>query len=100
MRFGAIRHVVAHARTESETASVGELCFEFALEAQQEVSLRAPVIRDVTRRVFQHAHAHLAELARAPARLTPRTGVRADVDLAPVDRAEGQMVYHHGAISV
>ena len=44
MRFGAVRHLVTHARPQREAAAVGEFGLELALEAQQEMTLGAPVV--------------------------------------------------------
>src|SRR5262252_1679992 len=95
MRLGAIGHLVADAGREREGAPVGELRFQLALETQQEMTLAAPVVGDVARRVLEHAHAHRAELARAPARLAAGTRVRRDLDATPVDESERQLVDLH-----
>src|SRR5688572_2522569 len=95
MRLGAIRHLVTHARLQREAAAIGELGVELAFEAQENVALGAPVIRDVTGGVLEHAHAHVAEMASAPACLAARPCVCRHLDLVPVDRAKGQVAQVH-----
>ena len=46
-RLGVIRRLVVHARFEYEVAPVFELGVQFAFEAQQDVPLHAPVIRQI-----------------------------------------------------
>src|SRR5690242_12371314 len=95
VRFGVVRHVVAHARAQREAAAIREPRFELAFEAQQEVPLRAPVIGRVSRGVLEHAHAHVTEAARAPARLASDARMRGGFHLAPVDGAEWQVADLH-----
>src|SRR5262245_37152967 len=97
MRLGAVGHVVTHAGSERETPAVRELGVERAFQAEQEMTLAAPVIRQVARRILEHAHAHLAEMPRAPARVAVGTRVAGDFDLAPVDSPEGQIGDTHAA---
>jgi len=66
MRFCPVRHLVADARCQDEFPAIGQLGVQFALEAQQDVSLLAPVIGQVAGAVLHHAHAEGVELLRAP----------------------------------
>ena len=96
MRLGAIGDLIADTRRQREAPAIGQLGVEFARQAQQEVSFRAPVIGAVAWRIFDHAHAHLAEMTGAPARFAALTGMRGLSDLAPVDQAEWQVTDLHG----
>ena len=66
MRFRVIRHLVADARGQNEFPAVGKFGVQFAFEAQQNVSLLAPVIGQVAGTVLDHAHTLAVKLLRAP----------------------------------
>src|SRR6476620_9151626 len=91
MRFRAVSHVIAHAWRQRESPAVHELGLQIALEAQQEVALRTPVVGLVAGGIFEHAHAYVAEAPRTPARLSPAAGMSGRLHLAPVDGAERQV---------
>jgi len=95
MRFGVVRDLVARTGHEPKRAAVAQLRLELAAEAEEDVSLFAPVIRAISRRVFDHANAHEAELARAPARDTRVSAVLGDIDGIPVRGAKWDVVKVH-----
>jgi hypothetical protein len=64
MRWLAIPNVIAHPRLKRKTSAVSQARFQFAFKAQKHMSLGAPVIRLVTRRVLDQAHANLAKILR------------------------------------
>ena len=68
VRFGAIGDLIADARTKLESPAVAKLGFEVAGEAEQNVSLLAPVIGAIAGRVLDHANADPAEFSGAPQR--------------------------------
>src|SRR5678816_80762 len=62
MPLSLVGDLKAHARRKHELAAVLELDLELAVDAEEDMPLRAPVARQVARRVFDHAHAHVAAL--------------------------------------
>ena len=67
MRRRSVGHMIAHTGRQDDGATISELGMQGALEAQEDVSLLAPMIRGIARGVFHHANAQLTELARSPA---------------------------------
>ena len=55
---GIVRDLIAHARHQYERSAIFELCMQLPFETQKDVALRAPVIRDIARRVLHHADAN------------------------------------------
>src|ERR1700712_5981424 len=68
MALGIVCDLETHAGREREFAAVFELDFEFTLDAEKHVPFRTPVARQITRRIFHHAHAHAAALDGPPVR--------------------------------
>jgi hypothetical protein len=66
MGLRAVGDLVTDTRRKHEAAAVSELCFKFTVKAKQEVSLFAPVVSEVARRVFNHPNAYGAKLLRSP----------------------------------
>jgi hypothetical protein len=95
MCLDAVRDLVTRTRHEPKRAAVAQLRLELALEAEEDVSFLAPVIRAITRRVFNHADTHEAELARAPARDACFSSVLGDLEGVPVGSAKGNVVKLH-----
>ena len=96
MRFRAVGHVVAHAGSQRESSTVGEFGLEFTFEAEQEMTFRAPMVRKVPGGVFEHAHAYVAEVPRAPMGNAGFACVFCPIHGAPVDDAERQVRDLHG----
>ena len=90
-----VRDLVARTRHEPKRAAVAQLRLELAAKAEKDVSLLAPVIRAISRRVFDHAHAHGPELARARARDACFSAMFGNLDGVPVGGAEGNVVKMH-----
>ena len=90
-----VGHLIAHARLQSESASVGEFGFEFAFEAEQDVALRAPMVGKIAGRVFHHPHADLAEVLRPPECESGFAGVLGGRNGGPIRRSEGYLVQLH-----
>ena len=55
VRFRVVRHLVTHPGPQYEAPAIGELGVQLSVEAQQDVSLAAPVVRKVPRRIFHHS---------------------------------------------
>src|SRR5262249_53608099 len=98
MGFGVVGDLVAHARAQDEGAAVAQLRVQLAFDAQQDVALHAPVIREIARRVLHHAHADPAEVPGAPVRRAALAAVLRGLDLRPVRRAEWDGGHVHGEI--
>src|SRR5712691_4770395 len=60
VRVRAVRDLVARPGREREGPAVLQLGRELAFDAQDDVPLLAPVVREVARRVLHHPHADLA----------------------------------------
>lgn len=96
MRFRVVRNVVTHARFECELATILKFSVKLASNAQEEVALNAPVIREIARRVLDHANAHRVEVLGTPIGHAPLTAVLCSLDLRPISNAEGEIRYLHG----
>src|SRR3546814_5518190 len=59
-----------------------------SFQAQQDVPLAAPVVGQVAGRILDHAHADIAELARAPIGHAAVAGVFGGFNGLPVGRAK------------
>lgn len=95
MRLGVVRDLVAHARLETEDPAIGELGLQLAGKTQQDVTLPAPMIRAVARRILDEAHPDSPELSRAPSCDTGLSGVFGGSDTLPIGDAEGDVVETH-----
>src|SRR5689334_15349763 len=96
MRLRAIGDLVAHTRVQHDAASVLQLGVQLAFQTQQDVSLHAPVIRQVARRVLHDPHAHVAELRGTPVGHSNRAFVLSGTDSVPVGRTKGYVGQSHG----
>src|SRR5579872_402026 len=85
-----IRHLIAHAGSQRKTAAIAQFSVQFALQHIKHVAAITPVIGEIACRVLDHADADVANVERAPDRLTALTGMRRRCDLAPVGDREGQ----------
>jgi hypothetical protein len=98
MGLRVIGDLVTDPGRKDECAAVSELRLKLATEAQQDVSLLAPVISDVARRVFNHPNPYGTKLLRPP-----RGGSRTAVmdcrrELGPIGEYERNLVYSHGQV--
>src|SRR5687768_13731619 len=95
MGLGIVRDLVAHAGPQRERAPILELRAQLALDAQEDVPLHAPMVREIARRVLHHAHTDPAELPRAPVGDPMLALVLGPLDLRPVGGAERDGRYFH-----
>src|SRR5882757_7770474 len=65
-----VSNLIAHARRKLERAPVLQIRHQFAVDAEDDVPLGAPVVGDVARRIVHQPYADVAELLRAPGRDT------------------------------
>ena len=91
MRLGPIRDLIAHAGAELKATAVAELRLERALETEENVSLLAPMIGAVARRVLDHADANRTEVASARAGSAGFAGTLAWGDGGPIGGAEREV---------
>lgn len=54
--------LVAHSRMQRETASILKFGVKLAFKTQQNMTLHAPMVCKVSRRVLNHPHAQVTEL--------------------------------------
>src|SRR3954467_15325802 len=69
VRRSAVSDLIRGARGQPHDAAIRQLGVENAVEHVEDVSLLAPVIGEIARRIFDDAHTDAAEFAGAPARL-------------------------------
>ena len=98
MSLGVVSDLVAHARRERKGATVFQFGVQLALQAQQYMSLAAPVICEVSGTVVDPSHSHTAERAGAPPCCAGLTGVRNGFDGRPVGDAKRDVVQFHGGL--
>ena len=79
MRLGIVRHLIAHARRQTEQSSIPQLGYEFARDTEENVSLLTPMIRPMplkcTIAASPHASASQLRVAVKPDN-TPARGRR------------------------
>jgi hypothetical protein len=66
MWFSIIGDLIAHAGFENKLATVFELSVQLAGETEENVSLDAPMVSQVTWRVLDHADADVPKVLGAP----------------------------------
>src|SRR4051812_24016117 len=95
MSLRVVGDLIAHAGTEPKCAPIGELRLEIAGDAQQNVSLLAPMVSAISSRVLDHANTNGSKLASAPKGDSGFAGVLGCLDSAPVGRAERNVIQKH-----
>lgn len=88
MGLGVVGDLVGDARSQSKPASVFQFRVEFPLNAEQHVPFRAPVVRELTRRIFNHPHADRTKVLSSPKSHARLTRVFCQFDLCPVGNNE------------
>jgi len=66
----AVADLVTHSRTKNLHAAILQLSVKFTLQTQEDVTLFAPVVCQVARRVVNDSYSNVTELPRAPMRYT------------------------------
>lgn len=95
MGFCIVSHLVTHARLENKCAAIFEFRVQFTLKAKQYVPLAAPMVSEITLRVFDHANADIAEMLRAPVICATVTLVFGSVYAGPIGGSERNAGYIH-----
>src|SRR5215216_7536784 len=70
-----IRDLIAHARLEPERAAIAQLGVELAFQHVEHMPAVAPMIGEIARRIFDHPHAQIADVERAPQRFAGFAGM-------------------------
>ena len=95
MRLAIVRDLKTHASSKDEGSAIVEFCEELALETQEDVAFRAPVIRYEARKALHHAHANGAALNGAPVRDARSTLLFGGLNGRPVGRSERNAGHVH-----
>ena len=98
MRFGAIGDLVTDPRGKHELTPISQFGVQFSLEAEQNVSLGAPVISEVARGVLDHAHTQIAEGTGLPLSEPLFALVTGALQLRPISEAKRQVRNFHDAL--
>jgi hypothetical protein len=96
MRGRIVGDLIAHPWLEEKAATVHELRLQLAVEAEQHMPLRAPVIGTIVLGVLHEAHANGAELTRAPDGHARLAWVFSRLDGGPVGDSERDVGEDHG----
>lgn len=96
MGLGSICNLIAHSGCQHEPPAIFELGVQLSLQAQEDVSLRTPMIRDISRRVLDEAHPDAPELLRTPARRPGFASKFRYPEPGPIRDAERDVAYFHG----
>src|SRR5690242_4044928 len=84
VRLRIIRNLVAHSGPECEAAPVLQLGLQLTCDTQEHVSLRAPVVGKVTRRVLDHPYPDGTELLSPPIGHALFAGLLGRLNRAPI----------------
>lgn len=88
MSFRIVCYLVARAGLECELPAVSKLSLELSFDAQKDVTLDAPMVGTITRRVLHHPHAKTAEVLSSPVGHATLAFVLGALDLRPVGSPE------------
>ena len=95
MRLGGIRNLVAHAGHESEFPAVFEFGVKLTFKTHQNVSLAAPVVRQIARGIFDHANPDVPEVDGSPICRARLARVFRRFDARPIRDHERNASYLH-----
>lgn len=84
VRLRMVRNLITDSGCEDEGPTVGQQGFQLPVQAQENVPLFTPMIRNISRRVFHHANAQRAKLSRPPCCGPAVAGMAARLDLGPI----------------
>src|SRR5471030_889033 len=98
MPFHVIAHLVTHPGREGELAAVFQLRVQLPFQTQQHMPAPAPMIGQVTGRVFDHAHTGGAEVARAPQGIAGDAWVQFRFEGGPVGGGKRDGGQFHGGL--
>src|ERR1700675_3687862 len=93
----AIPDGIAHPRLECKSPPISQARFQFPFKAQEHMSLGAPMIRLVPRRILDHADPNLAKILRPPQSLPGITSMFGYRNFTPGGSRESRGGHFHGA---
>ena len=96
MGFLVIGDLIARARRQPEDLSALEFSHQLAFQDEKNVPLGAPVICEITRRILNHPHTHLAESAGSPVGRATLPRMLDRRDPLPISDPKGNIVHLHG----
>ena len=88
MGVNTVGYLVAHAGAQDKATPILEFRVQLAREAQQYMALPAPVIREITRSVFDHSDSNRPEMTGSPVSGACYALVLGLLQERPVGRAE------------
>jgi hypothetical protein len=89
--------LATHAWLKREPSSVTEFGFKLSMCAEKDVTLDAPVIRQISGRVLDHAYANRPKVTGLPVGFACLARVLSSRNRVPVCRSEGDVLHVHGA---
>ena len=92
MRLRIVRHLVAHARGQQEQVAIRQFGLQFPRDAEENVTLVAPMIGSVAGRVLDQPHSDPPKLLRAPSSHAGLAGVLDGIDLLPISDPKRNLV--------
>ena len=95
MRGRVVGDLIAHPWPEDEAATIHELRLQLAVEAEQHMPLRAPVVGTIVLGVLHEPHAHRTELTGAPEGHARFAAVFSRLDRGPVGDPERNVGENH-----
>ncbi|MNF60334.1 hypothetical protein D3C84_419500 [compost metagenome] len=99
MGLGVVRHLIAHARRQGEDAAILQLGVQLPLEAEQNMALAAPVIRQIAGGVLHHPHPKIPKLLGVPVGDAAFPLVLGRRYVGPAGRAKWQVFdFHHNSL--
>jgi hypothetical protein len=82
-----IGDLITHAGGERELSAIREFRVELAFETEQNMAFHAPMVGEVSGRVFQETDPDMAKMASAPKRFACGAKMLGDFNGAPVGGA-------------
>lgn len=93
LRF--VGDLVAHARREDVSGAIAQLDVELTFQAEEDVALHTPVIRQIPGHVLDHPDPDIAKRPGAPEGGAGVAGMLGRSDLRPVSRSERDVAHFH-----
>ncbi len=100
MGFCIIGNLVTDARRQDKLAAISKLRLQFTLQTKQDVTLLAPVIGNIVRRILNHPDSDRAKLPCPPDGGPGLAVMSSWLDLRPIGEPEGNFSYAHSLNSV
>ena len=95
MWLSVVGHLIAHPGLECEPAAILQFGLQLTFQTQQDVSLAAPVIGEIARRVFDHPYSHISEAPLPPVCDAPFPLMFAALDVSPLCHNKRNATHAH-----